>query len=188
MPYAILIVDDDSDVRTSLIRGLRGEGYELLQADGAPAALAILQTRAVDLIISDQHMPGMTGLELLQHVRIRWPDTLRIILTGNPEMETVIQALNENTIYRYLVKPWQKVDLKVVIRLALHHLDAMRENAQLAERVRRLTRLVHRLEVEHPGITKIVRDERGDFVVTEDEVESRPAAPATGAGGDGLAA
>lgn len=141
MAYKIMIVDDEENVRNSLIRLLRREGFDLVTASSATEAMEILLEEAVDLIISDEKMPGMSGLEFLKLVRQRHPETMRFILTGHADPEFIIRAINEGEIYRFFTKPWDNEDMKNAIRSALQYLELIREN-------RRLHELVHRQEEE----------------------------------------
>lgn len=127
MNPSILIVDDEPLIRQALLRALSGEGYELLQAPGGLEALEILQTREVDLILSDLVMPGMDGLELLRHARQVRPDALRIVLTGHADLDMAVRAINDGAVYRFLLKPWDSFDLRVMIKLALRHRAAQAE-------------------------------------------------------------
>ena len=166
--HVLLIVDDEACIRTALGRALRGEAYEIVQAASALEALSVLRSRTVDLIISDHSMPGMTGLELLRMARVLQPDTLRIIITGYAEVDMAVRAINEDAVYRFLQKPWDLLDLKVVLRLACRHLDAERRNTRLLTLLRKQSQVLERLEREHPDIFTVDRDEQGAIVIHED--------------------
>jgi DNA-binding NtrC family response regulator len=127
MKPSILIVDDEPLIRQALIRALSGEGYELLQAPGGREALNILTARGVDLILSDLVMPEMDGLELLKKARVVRPESLRIVLTGHADLDLAVRAINDGAVYRFLLKPWDSFDLRVMIKLALRHKVAQRE-------------------------------------------------------------
>lgn len=116
--YTILLVDDDPDVRGSLRRGLRGSEFVVTEASDAASALQLLAVRRFDVIISDFTMPGLSGLELLHQVRMRYPATVRILLTGEFDVHLAARALNEGAAHRFLLKPWDRVDLIGVVRLA----------------------------------------------------------------------
>jgi two-component system, probable response regulator PhcQ len=168
--HTFLIVDDEDGVRAALRRTLRGESYEILEAASAPAGLAILRARPVDVVISDHAMPEMTGLEFLRMARVVRPDALRIILTGQADLETAIRAINEDRVYRFLLKPWDQLDLRVMMRLAVRHLDSERRSARLLEFLRSQTNLVAKLEREHPEVLAVQRDDQGAIVLTDDEL------------------
>jgi two-component system probable response regulator PhcQ len=150
----ILLVDDEDFVRKALRRALRREPYEVEEADGPRAALALLESKPVDLIIADHLMPGMTGLELFRIVHRRWPDTIRIILTGHADQQAAIEAINRGEIYRFLTKPWDDTELKITLFNGFERLDLERENRRLASMVRRQEEVLAEIEQEHPGISR----------------------------------
>src|SRR5882672_7339143 len=94
----ILVVDDEEHVTTALRRALKREQYDLTACNDPREALAVLKTQTFDIVISDHMMPGMTGLEFTKLVRDRYPDMLRLMLTGQPDLDLVIQALNHGEI------------------------------------------------------------------------------------------
>lgn len=128
---AILIVDDEPSVLSALRRLLHALPYHVLTAGSGAAALDVLATQEVDLIISDMRMPGMSGAELLSRAQALYPDIMRILLTGYSEIEAVVQAVNEGGIYRYLNKPWDEHDLLLTIKQALEQLRLHKEAARL---------------------------------------------------------
>ena len=136
MKPCILIVDDEPLIRQALLRALSGEGYDVLQAPGGREALDILTARGVDLILSDLVMPEMDGLELLKNARVVRPEALRIVLTGHADLDLAVRAINDGAVYRFLLKPWDSFDLRVMIKLALRHKAAQIEREQVTERQR----------------------------------------------------
>jgi len=112
----------------------------------------------------------MTGLELLKTVRNLYPKVMRIILTGHADLETAIGAINQGEIYRFLTKPWDDVDLKVTLHLAVEHLDLERENQKLLDTVRRQSSFIRRLEDTYPGIAEVRRDADGAILISEEEL------------------
>ncbi|MCM2334356.1 MAG: response regulator [Anaeromyxobacteraceae bacterium] len=142
----ILLVDDEASVRSGLARALHDPAYQIIEADSPAAALLRLEREAVDVIISDHLMPGMTGLEFLKVVRERFPDTSRIMLTGHADMETAVRAIREGEIYRFLTKPCDQTELKVTVHLALEQLELAREHRRLLEVVSTNPELARALE------------------------------------------
>jgi DNA-binding NtrC family response regulator len=166
----ILIVDDEENVLSALRRSLRREqDYHLSFASQPKEALAKLAEAPVDLVLSDHLMPNMTGLEFLKLVRDRYPDCMRIMLTGHADMQTAISAINQGEIYRFLTKPWDDTELKVTLHLAFEQLDLARENRRLLTMVRNQQHFIEKLEREHPGIGRLRRDESGAIII-DDEV------------------
>lgn len=106
VPHRLLLVDDDARVTQALRRTLRAVvPWDVQTANSAREAIALLERESFDAVISDERMPETTGSELLCEVRRRWPDTTRIILTGEASLESTIRAINEAEIYRFLTKP-----------------------------------------------------------------------------------
>lgn len=157
----VLLVDDEKNIIASLRRLLRHEDYELITANCGMEALELLEADPVQLIISDHRMPGMTGVELLREVRDRWPDTLRIILSGYSEVSTIIAAINEGEIYKFISKPWNDEEIKLHVRRALEQHELEAENRRMAreisaqnERLRELnTLLEQRADDASTGLT-----------------------------------
>ena len=115
----ILCVDDEPNILSSLRRLFRGKGFQVRIAEGGKAGLALLETETVDLVISDMRMPEMDGAQFLEQVRARWPDTLRLLLTGYSDVTSIIEAINRGEIYRYITKPWDDNDIVLIVRQAL---------------------------------------------------------------------
>ncbi|MDF1614523.1 EAL domain-containing protein [Desulfurivibrio dismutans] len=103
----ILVVDDDPNILKALQRLLMDENYRVLIAADAPTGLEMLAINQVQVIISDQRMPGMSGIEFLRRVKDIYPDTVRMVLSGYADLETVVEAVNEGALYKFLAKPWK---------------------------------------------------------------------------------
>jgi EAL domain-containing protein (putative c-di-GMP-specific phosphodiesterase class I)/CheY-like chemotaxis protein len=127
----LMLVDDEPNIVASLNRLLRPLGHKILQAHSGREGLALLEQHKVDVIISDQRMPEMTGVEFLSITKERFPDTIRIVLTGYAEIETVINAVNKGSVYRFLAKPWEESDLLDALHKALEIRDLRDENLKL---------------------------------------------------------
>ena len=134
--YTLLFVDDEADV-VELLGQLFARRYDVLTASSGQEALEILRTRPVDLLITDQKMPEMTGLELVQRARSEGIGVTSILLTGYTDPADLIAAINSGGIYRYLTKPWEVSDLMLAVQQAL-------ETTQLKRDKERLTRQLER--------------------------------------------
>lgn len=159
----VLLVDDEPAIRNSLIRVLADEDYRISTASNGIQALAILKAQEVDLIISDEKMPYMTGANFLREVRKQYPATVRIVLTGQPSIESMIAAINEGEIFRFLLKPWNDAELLEAVRLGLAQRAALKEGkdtSQTAPPADRKT-ILSKLEQRYPGISKIDRNPDG---------------------------
>jgi response regulator RpfG family c-di-GMP phosphodiesterase len=124
----ILCVDDEPNILQSLRRLFRREPYQLHFAPGAEEAFNILEAQAIDLIISDNRMPNMTGVQFLGAVKARWPETVRIILSGYTEVSSITQAINEGHIYKFILKPWEDDQLLATVRECLEMAASAKEN------------------------------------------------------------
>lgn len=129
----LLLVDDEPNILNALRRVLRHEGYHVLTADGGPEGLAVMARERIDVVLSDQRMPGMTGVEFLRIARDQWPDTVRLVLSGYSELSTVTAAINEGAIYKYLTKPWDDGFLCASVREAFARKALTDENQRLAQ-------------------------------------------------------
>jgi two-component system probable response regulator PhcQ len=166
-PRTILVVDDEPPIRVALKRSLEHEGYTVHTVEGGAEALAWLAKNEVQLIISDNMMPKMSGLEFLSFARERHPHACRVMLTANTDGDVAARAINECGVYRFLEKPWRDVELKVLLHVAFEQLDLEAENRRLLSVVRRQAEAMLRLEKEHPGILDVVRDEDGAILLTQ---------------------
>jgi DNA-binding NtrC family response regulator len=167
MTQIVLIVDDEPDIREILVDFFSREPYRVLSGGSAREALQILDREPVDVVICDEKMPGMQGSELLSIVRKKFPDTIRIILTGHASLEAAIRAINEGEIYRFFTKPCNLVDLAVTVRQALKHKALMKESQRLLRATRRQSAFIEDLEKRYPGITEVKRNEGGAIVIDE---------------------
>lgn len=124
--HTILIVDDERDNLDALERIFRKK-YHVLKAINHREALEFLKTEHVSLIISDQRMPEMTGVELLEKSLAIQPDAIRILLTGYTDIESVIAAINSGQIYRYITKPWDPRELEMTVSRAIERFEMSQE-------------------------------------------------------------
>ncbi len=146
--YRLLLVDDELGIVKALTRVFRQENYEVITAGGGKEALEKLAEGPVHLVISDFMMPGMNGAQFLQEVKLRSPETIRIMLTGHANTDAVMGAINEGAVYKFILKPWNDDDLRVTVALALEQFDLIArnkvlktENAQKAREISALSKL-----------------------------------------------
>lgn len=147
-PMTLLLVDDEVSILSSLTRLLRPKGYKVLTAEGGPAALAMLEAEQADLVISDMRMPEMSGAQFLAEARQRWPDMIRIVLTGYADLSSTIEAINRGQIHSYLSKPWDNEEVLGVVAQALEKKVLERENRRLAAVVQRQNEELKLLNVD----------------------------------------
>ena len=167
----VLLVDDDPGVLEGFSRVIQGKEYNIITAVSGAMAREIMEAQPVHLIITDSVMPGMSGNELLAWARERHPHTLRILMTGMPDVTTVMQAVNTGEIYRFFIKPLDPIEAKLAIRLALDKYALEQERRVLLRMVKKQGDELHRLEAEFPGISSISTDPEGVFELEEMSAE-----------------
>lgn len=123
--FTILYVDDEAQNLISFKAAFRRE-YRVLTATSGQEGLQLMQSNNVEVVISDQRMPEMTGVEFLEQIRLEFPDTIRMVLTGFSDVEAIIQAINNGRVFRYITKPWDENELRMTLENArnLHELKA----------------------------------------------------------------
>lgn len=130
-PATLLFVDDEPSILSALRRLFRPHGYRILVAEGGAAGLAVLEQEHVDLIISDMRMPEMDGATFLKQACKRWPNTVRILLTGYADVSSTVAAINEGEIFRYISKPWDDEEIVKIVADALERQRLESENRRL---------------------------------------------------------
>jgi diguanylate cyclase (GGDEF)-like protein len=140
---SLLVVDDEPYILTTLA-GLLANDFEVITASSAEAAQEWFRRRAIDLILTDQKMPRISGVQLLEWVRQHSPRTIRLLMTGFGELEDAVEAINKGQVYRYLFKPWRSEVLLQVLHDASWAFQLERNNEHLLEELRQLN-----LELEH---------------------------------------
>jgi putative nucleotidyltransferase with HDIG domain len=129
--HAVLFVDDEGNILKAVQRLLRNEPWQVLTASGGSEALEILEQTPAQVVVSDQRMPEMSGVDLLQAIRERRPNVVRMMLTGYTEMNVAVEAINRGEIFRLITKPWNDEELKATLRQAFDHFDLKEEIKRL---------------------------------------------------------
>ena len=163
--YSILFVDDEPNVTAALKRAFRREPYEVLSANTAQEGLDILSKREIDVVVSDEQMPEMSGSEFLTVVCEKHPQTIRMILTGQASLSAAIRAINEGEVYRFFTKPCNEIDLKSTIRSALQQRELELQARRLLQSHRKQSAALEELERVNPGITAVEVDGEGAIVL-----------------------
>jgi CheY-like chemotaxis protein len=130
-----LLVDAEGSILASLRRLLRVDGYRILEAGSGEEGLRLLAENQVSVIMSDQRMPNMTGVEFLRQAKRLYPETIRIVLSGYTELQSITDAINEGAIYKFLTKPWDDDLLREQVAEAFRHKDMADENLRLSLRI-----------------------------------------------------
>lgn len=137
MTYRIMIVDDETANLRTLLRLFR-QDYEVITAESGTEALNLLQKYDVALLISDQRMPEMSGIELMKQTVALRPQMVKILLTGYTDVEALIESINCGLVYRYITKPWTNDDLRTTVARALEHYEVIKSKALLDMENKRL--------------------------------------------------
>ena len=166
---SILVVDDQQTIRHLLSETLTHEGYTVETAASAEEALRLMKQAPADAVISDERMPGMSGTSFLAVVRKKFPETIRIVLTGYATLDSAIKAINEGEIYRFFTKPCNLFDLVFTIGQALDKRSLERENQRLSQIVQRQETAIARMEKKYPGISRVKKDRDGAILLDLDE-------------------
>jgi two-component system response regulator HupR/HoxA len=161
--YDILVVDDEPANLQKLKRTLHGD-FAVHEASGGEEALRILQDRPVAVIITDQRMPGMNGVELLRKAIEVCPDSVRIILTGYTEVEDLMDAINRGHVHRYITKPWEPFALREAVKRELEGWELRRENQRLAGELKNANEMLSRENFRLKQEVEVLREQETTFV------------------------
>jgi two-component system, NtrC family, sensor kinase len=144
----ILCVDDEENVLKALKRLFFDEDYEIITAASAEEGLKVLEKESAHIVISDYRMPSMSGVEFLKEVCVHWPDTVRIVLSGYADISSIISAINEGQIYKFIPKPWNDSELKVTVSNAIERYFLYKKNRELTFELQKKNEELTRLNVE----------------------------------------
>jgi EAL domain-containing protein (putative c-di-GMP-specific phosphodiesterase class I)/FixJ family two-component response regulator len=165
----LLLVDDEENILSALRRLFRKDGYRILTANSGAEGLELLARHEIDVIVSDQRMPGMTGVDFLRRCKVMRPETIRMTLSGFTDLQSIIDAVNEGAVYKFLTKPWDDDRLRDHVAQAFQQKQLADENARLHQQVTQanadLARMNQRLEA-------LVTRQREQVQLMEDSVGS----------------
>jgi CheY-like chemotaxis protein len=186
----ILIVDDEEAILETMTFTFEDE-YDVLTASSGAEGLELLEREGpVAVVISDQRMPQMTGVEFLTHVFERWPVTVRIILTGFADMDAILGSINSGHVYAYITKPWEPEHLKQVVQRAVDHYRLAVENERLVAGLRDanvfLEAVMDQLDtgalaVDADGVVRAVNRPARQYLGLEEDPRGRPLKEVLGA-------
>lgn len=151
MPQTVLLVDDEPNILNALVRNLRQEPYRVLTAGCASEAMDLMQQTPADVIVSDDEMPGVAGVEFLAQLRLLYPGTIRLMLTGQVSVGRTLQAINDGHVFRFLTKPCPAETLIEAVRHALEHKRLMDHGAEAIHLLRRVSGVLRVLAERHPS-------------------------------------
>jgi len=167
----VLFVDDDANITAAMARSFEAEPFDIVRAHSAQEGLDILARSTIDVVVSDEQMPGMAGSEFLAEIRKQYPNTIRMILTGEASIESAIRAINEGEVYRFFTKPCNPADLAVTIRQALQHKQLVEKSRRLLHEYQKQSSIIEELERSSPGITRLRTDEEGAILISNADID-----------------
>lgn len=173
MSWSILLVDDEAEILSALSRDLHADGYRILSAQSAQAALEILERESVAVVLSDQRMPAMSGMELLIAIRQRYPDVVRMVLSGHTDLDVVMTALNDGAVYKYLTKPWKRETLRASLQDAVQQYALQQERKRLVEEIEMANATLEQLNHELLNLV-VSKDEALAYASSYDAVTGLP--------------
>lgn len=133
--HTLLVVDDEADVGDSVHDLLRRE-FTVLKARSAEQGMQLMREHEVHIIMTDQRMPKVSGVEFLKSIRAGHPQAIRMLFTGYADLEAVIAAINQGHIFKFLKKPWQPEELEQAVHEAAAEYDRLVEHAETTEKLR----------------------------------------------------
>ena len=152
--WTILIVDDEAQVRASLVRCLEDD-YRVLSVSSGPEALVTIEREEVDLVLCDQRMPGMTGVEFFAQLRVSFPEIIRILITGYTDPDDMMRSINEAAVYQFLPKPWRPDHLLLTVKRALEGRELARRHRVLSRELKFADAVLRR---ENDSISRLLQD------------------------------
>ncbi len=171
MSSTVLFVDDDPNILAGFQRAFRKQPFAVVTAEGPIAGLRVLESQPIDVVVSDQNMPEMTGNEFLAQIRVRYPRVIRIMLTGSASIDVAIRAINVGEIFRFLRKPCDPSELAAAIQTGLQHQELERQSRRMLKTVRTQRAFIEQLEDENPGIMHVKRNVDGAVVLDDESAE-----------------
>lgn len=162
----VLFVDDEPNILSTLRRLCRRERFQVLTATSGSEALEILAKTPAQVIISDFRMPEMTGVEFLAKAKLLVPDSIRIVLSGFADTQSVVEAINKGEIFRFLGKPWEDHELLATIHQSFEHHDLRRHNRELQER----------LQAQNEQLEELVAERTRSLSFSQEVLEQLPVA------------
>lgn len=167
----VLFVDDEESILRSLQRTLRKEPYRILTASSGQEGLDIMASEKVELVVSDQRMPVMTGSQFLRTVSERSPHSVRVMLSGYAEPNIIVESINNGGVYRFIAKPWNDDELKSTLRQCLEHYDILQDNRRLSDLLAQQVEDLERLNLQ---LESAVVNRTRSLAFAQDILESLP--------------
>jgi DNA-binding NtrC family response regulator len=161
----VLLVDDEPAVLSAVRRVLTRAGHNVLATSDSTKALDIMGATEFDVLIADLSMPGMSGAELVSAACERYPQVVRIVLTGGGSVRETEKLINDGEVHRFLTKPFQATELRAVVAQAVARKDELHRSTVAGRSMARRAQLLADLEREHPGISLVCRNGAGVYML-----------------------
>ncbi|MFA5118656.1 MAG: response regulator [Candidatus Omnitrophota bacterium] len=169
--HTILIVDDEQNILSSLSRLLRADDRDINTAGCVQEGIDKLKSLGgVDLVISDNRLPDGQGVDFLVKVKQLYPDSIRILFTGYPDLEAAIQAINKGQVYRFITKPWENEELKMIVKQSLDYFDVIRDNRVLIKIARQQAEWLEAMQKKYPQVSPEELNKGGMYIIEEQKV------------------
>lgn len=165
--YTVLFVDDEPNILRALERLFHGDHLKILTALNGQEAIEIMQKDKVQVLVTDNIMPGMPGVELVRKVRDMFPGTISIILSGHSDMDAVLKAVNESEVFRFVLKPWNDTVLKATVHIALAQYSREENLFNLKRKLEEKDNLLRYLKNHFPDLFKSLPDHLGYQIETD---------------------
>jgi two-component system probable response regulator PhcQ len=166
--HTILLVDDEKNILNSIERLLRSDDREIVTAENSREALDKLKSiGGADLVISDNRLPDFSGIDFLIKVKQLYPDTIRILITGHPDLESAIHSINKGQVYRFITKPWDNEEIKIIVKQALDFYDVLKDNRALLRIARQQADLLKSVKQKYPDISQAEFDKSSLYIIEE---------------------
>jgi two-component system probable response regulator PhcQ len=167
----ILLVDDEPNVTDGLKRALRREPYAVLTATSGAAAQQLMERQHIDVVVSDEHMPGMPGSHFLSWVRKYFPHTIRIILSGQASLDAAVRAINEGEVHRFFLKPCDPTDLVITIQQALRLKRLEDQSRRLLREYQRQAAMLKKLNHSGSDLLRLDTDAQGAVIIDDVDID-----------------
>ena len=167
---SVLFVDDEPNILEALRRMLVDEPYDVRICSDPETALEQITAHAPEVVVADFYMPKMNGPALLRRVRDIDSSIVRIVLTGKPDVTAVLDAVQEGSVYRFILKPWDEDELRMSIAQAIDYHRLLCERNNLLREVSEHRETIENLEETHPGISKLPDRDGNAYVLTEKDL------------------
>ena len=171
--HNILILDDEENILSSLSRLLRTEDRQIHTVGNIQDALEKLKALGVggvDLIISDNRLPDGQGVDFLVKVKQLYPDTIRILFTGYPDLDAAIHAINKGQVYRFITKPWENEELKLIVKQSLEYFDVLKDNKTLLKIAKQQAEWMENMQKKYPQVSKEDLVQGSLYIIDEKQV------------------